>query len=654
MNCCKGFKRRLDQAANKPTEVSRVTTQPANNPLQATLEVSRQGPMPPECVLIIDDDPGSYASLRRILKLDGYEIDVITSIADAIDSPHRRDYFVILLDRKLPDGNAEEILPQLKQMYPEAAVMIVTGHADLESTIIALRHGADDYLLKPLDPAALRVRLKQFAEFRRTKRHLHDRDARLRAILETAVEGIISIDESGVIESLNPAAEAIFGYAAGELLGQPINCLMPSPHDKQHDGYITDYLRTGVATVIGSGREVEGVRKDGTTFAIDLSVNEVLVGNRKIFTGFIRDITERKLMEQSVREQRDFAESLIETAHAIVLVLDTEARIVRFNAYLEELTGFRMEDVRGGDWFEKFLPSRDHQQMRAVFDTSIRGDSVQGNINAILTQSGIEREIAWWCKTMRDVSGKITGVLCVGHDVTEFNRAQQRALQAERLAAIGQMVTGLAHESRNAIQRAQACQEMLAMELEDEPELANLTVRTQQALDDLHRLYEEVRSYAAPIKLDLQDCDLAQLWQKTWSHLEVMRSNRTVELQEERNGTSLQCRVDKYRLEQVFRNILENALAACATPGKIVIKCADADIDGTPGLQIALCDNGPGLDEEQARNIFEPFFTTRKKGTGLGMAIARRIVEAHGGQISVGRCGQPGAEIVIRLPRDNP
>jgi two-component system CheB/CheR fusion protein len=131
---------------------------------------------------------------------------------------------------------------------------------------------------------------------------LRDSEARLRAILETAVEGIVTISERGVIESFNRAAEKIFGCKAAEVIGKNVNVLMPSPHHGQHDTYLANYHHTGHAKIIGIGREVAGRRKNGVIFPMDLSVSEVKLADRRIFTGFIRDITERKLLEKEILE----------------------------------------------------------------------------------------------------------------------------------------------------------------------------------------------------------------------------------------------------------------------------------------------------------------------------------------------------------------
>lgn len=138
------------------------------------------------------------------------------------------------------------------------------------------------------------------SEYRAMEAALRESEQRLRAILETAVEGIVTIDMRGIVESLNPAACRIFGYAADEIVGQNVSLLMPSPYRENHDAYVGNYLRTGQAKIIGIGREVVGRRKDGSVFPMELSISEVRLADRRLFTGFVRDISERRQLEQAV------------------------------------------------------------------------------------------------------------------------------------------------------------------------------------------------------------------------------------------------------------------------------------------------------------------------------------------------------------------
>jgi signal transduction histidine kinase len=235
-------------------------------------------------------------------------------------------------------------------------------------------------------------------------------------------------------------------------------------------------------------------------------------------------------------------------------------------------------------------------------------------------------------------------------EIVERRRAQELALQAERLAAIGQMVAGLAHESRNALQQIQASVEMLSRRIRSQPE-SSLVVEIQKAHDRIHRLLEEVRGYSAPLKLNCEVYDLSAIWNEAWRQLSAAHKGRDVQFHVDTGDLDLRCLVDGFPIERVFGNILENSLSACADPVRIAIQCSAAELNCGGAIRIRIADNGVGLTDEQRRHIFEPFYTTKTSGTGLGMAIAKRIVEAHGGKIAVADERGPGTTIEILLPR---
>lgn len=168
---------------------------------------------------------------------------------------------------------------------------------------------------------------------------LRDGEERIRAIVNTAVEGIITIDERGSVESMNPAAESTFGYRAAEVIGKNVSMLMPGPYRDEHDRYLSNYLRTGRAKIIGIGREVVGRRQDGTVFPIDLAVSEVRLAERRIFTGFVRDITERKRAEARLAELTQTLVEKNKELETIVYVASHDLRspLVNIQGFSKEL-----------------------------------------------------------------------------------------------------------------------------------------------------------------------------------------------------------------------------------------------------------------------------------------------------------------------------
>jgi PAS domain S-box-containing protein len=482
-------------------------------------------------VLVVEDDADTRANLADILELDGYRLTGASSFSQAVRQAVWPEISTIILDWQLPDGNAGEFLPQIQQRAPHAPVVIVTGHPDLDGAIQALRRGAYDYILKPINPDVLRATLVRIARQKQTEDALR-RSEEQRQLLAEAVrnlaEGVIITDADleppgPRILFANDAIRRITGYEVEELVGRSPRLLQ----GRETDRAVLKRLKLSLA----QGRTFKGefinYRKDRTPYHVELLISPV-----------------------------------------------------------------------------------------------------------------------------RDAKRRITHFVAAHRDITDLKRAEEKAVQTARLAAIGQMVAGLAHESRNALQRSQACLEMLAMEVEDRPDLLDLVARVQRAQDDLHRLYEEVRDYAAPRKLDRQACDLAHVWRDIWAHLKLQHEAKHLRLREDMDCGTCVCYVDPFALGQVFRNVLENAIAASPPEEEIAVRCAAVSWEGRPALQVAIGDRGPGIPPESRQRVFDPFYTTKTKGTGLGMAIAKRIVEEHGGCIAVRDSDLSGAEILITLPRD--
>jgi PAS domain S-box-containing protein len=356
-------------------------------------------------------------------------------------------------------------------------------------------------------------------------------------------------------------------------------------------------------------------------------------------------------MIASLQEQHARLNAILETAAEGIITFDTLGSIESWNQAAQRMFGYTEPEMHGRN-IRGFLiaPSQDQPDGLPVHELTN---------DAELSRS-VDRELVGIRKdgSRFPVELAISETGVAGHrfytsivrDCTERKQAEQNA----RLAVLGKMLSSVAHESRNLLQRIQAGVDMLRLGIQEDPELLEQLYRIERADLALTRLYAELREYAAPIILERKPCDIRETWRLAWANLALQRHGRVAELRDQPNGVDLCCAVDEFRIEQVFRNLMENSLAACRDPLTVEITCGDAQYQGAAALRIVYRDNGPGLTAEQRGRVFEAFFTTKSKGTGLGMAIAQRIVEAHHGEITASDSNRRGgAEFVIKLPRSS-
>jgi len=451
----------------------------------------------------------------------------------------------------------------------------------------------------------------------------------LQAILETTVDGVVTIDEMGIILSFNAAAERIFGYRASEVIGRNVSLLMPAPHRDRHPAYIRHYLETGEKKIIGIGRETEGLRKDRTVFPIDLAVSEVQVGSQRLFTGLLRDITERKQFEQALQDERNFVSAILDTVSALIMVMDTEGRIVRFNRACEQVTGFSLPEVKGRFYWDVLLPPDDAAEARARFEDLTAGRAGVRHENSIRTKSGHRRRIAWSSTIMTDkTANQVAYVIGTGLDVTERRRAEEAlvsASESERQVigrelhdALGQQLTGISLLAR-AIERRHAADG----DNQDAMELARLAQDAVKEVKELARgLY--------PTELEKHGLSEAlRGLARTQERLTrvTCRFEGTDELPDIDRSTALHL----YRIAQEATN---NALRH-GNPTQVTIRLFPV------GSYVSLLieDDGAGIGEDAA------------SGDGMGLAIMRYRAQMMGAIFVVERRAPRGTRVGCTMPK---
>ena len=313
-------------------------------------------------------------------------------------------------------------------------------------------------------------------------------DLRLNAIIEAALDGIIAINERGIIEMLNPAAARMFGYEMSELQGRNVSMLMPDMHARQHDQYLQRYLETGEKRIIGIGREVEGCRKDGSVFPLRLSVSEIKTDGYSLFTGIVHDLTHEKQAAYALKKEKEKAQRYLDIANTMIVVINCDGIVELINNKGAEVLGRAEADVVGKEWFDVAVPGGQQQEMRSLFRRIINGEiyGLDYYENEIETANDRRRLIAWRNAVVRDENGEVTGSISSGVDITEQRAAEDRIIRLN--AELEERVDQRTEELANAVNQLLNINKKLEHEVQERRAAEAALRRSEQ---DLRRAYEK-------------------------------------------------------------------------------------------------------------------------------------------------------------------
>jgi two-component system, cell cycle sensor histidine kinase and response regulator CckA len=469
------------------------------------------------------------------------------------------------------------------------------------------------------------------------------------ALLESAVDGVVTIDEQGLIETFNQAAATMFGWAPEEVIGSNVKVLMPSPYQEEHDGYLQAYRETGRQRIIGIGREVRGLRKDGTEFPLDLGVSEIHVGGRRRFLGILRDITARREAEDALRRERDVADGLIETIPAIVLILDLEGRIVRFNRFLAELSGWELSEVAGRSWFTTFLAEPDRARIWSTFEAVVEQTPVGAQVDTIVLRDGSTRTIEWYNTVLHGEQDDARGVLAIGLDISERLRLQQEFLQLQKLEAVGRLASGIAHDFNNLLMGIMGCSTLATRKLEPNSPARTYLEEIRSGAERGAALTRQLLDFSRrrPARPQLTAVNAAV---RTTHQMLRQLIGADVTLHIQLSDQDPRVIVDAGQVEQILMNLATNACDAMPKGGELFIRTR---VEPTGDVVLEVVDTGEGMDEATRERAFEPFFTTKgpDRGTGLGLSTVFGIVQRAGGRVELHSEPGRGTAIALHFPR---
>jgi len=568
---------------------------------------------------------------RAAERLYGYTAaEVAGRPASLIVPPDRRDELASISDR-IKAGERVEPYETVRQAKD--------GHlVEVSLTVAPVRDGTGSIVGATAIARDLTAR-------RRADVALRTSELRWRSVIDSAVDGIIVMDAKGRIEAFNRGAERLFGYRALEVIGRNVKMLMPSPYHEEHDGYLARYLDTGTAKIIGIGREVTGRRRDGTTFPLHLSVGEMSIGGEPKFTGMLHDLTERVQLEEQLRTSEARWRSIVESAVDAIVVIEALGRIEAFNPAAERLFGYGEHEVTGRN-VSMLMPSPYHEEHDAYLARYLE-TGVQKIVGIGREVTGLRRDGTTFPLHLSvgemTVAGelKFTGII---HDLSARVRIEEQLREHTALARLGEMAAVIAHEVKNPLAGVRGAIQVIGTRLPREGKDAAIVKEIVTRIDALNGLMQDLLLFARTPQPNPAPVDLAALVMTTADLLSGDPARKEIEVTVGGSAPSIEADADLLKI--VFENLLVNG--AQAMHGRGTIRVSLSSVDDT--CRIAFSDSGPGIPLEVREKIFTPFFTTKVRGSGLGLPTAKRLIEAHRGQISIVCPPGGGTTVTIQLP----
>jgi len=608
--------------------------------------------------ILITNSPEQSDSLATLRK--GVDQWIATSAVPEIEAKRTGKDFVALFST----DKGEELMMQLRDM-------LTTFQKD-EASLYETRSNAAnlDRIIKTSALAILCVfavgllivsNSYSFVLVRRQLAKLEGVETRIRSIIENILDGMITVDEQGIIRSMNPSAEKMFGCINSEMVGHTFTKLVPKSYN--NEGQPVACAWDDLAQQTGSTALALGRTRRNANFPIEISLSEMMVDQQKLYVAMVRDVTERKRFELEMAADK---ESLAVTLRSIedgVITTDVSGKIIMINKAGENLTGWSSREAIG-------------QPLKSVFDITIdlaaqaraQKGAYRNEAHSILlsmpenatlkSREGTEHIIEQVASPIRDSKNEVAGVVLVFRDITERQRNEAERRKAETLEQLGLLAGGIAHDFNNLLTAIIGNISLASLLLPPDDEMATRLNDAKNASLRARDLAQQLLTFArggAPIK---KTASIGKLIQDTVSFSLRGTHSRSEFL----FGADLwPAEIDPGQISQVVANLVVNADQAMPNGGTLRVGCDNFSYktdtvpsvpDLLPGdyIRIAIRDEGVGIPENTLKRIFDPYFTTKAKGNGLGLATTYSIIKNHNGLISVESQVHYGSTFTIYLP----
>jgi two-component system cell cycle sensor histidine kinase/response regulator CckA len=367
----------------------------------------------------------------------------------------------------------------------------------------------------------------------------------------------------------------------------------------------------------------------------------------------------RKMAEEELRRQRDFADALIATAPVIVVVLDADCRIIRINSFAEKLLGYSLAEVEGKNWISTFVSPRQRRRIRRAFEGSVSAVATNGSVSGIVTRDGSIRQIEWYDQAIKDAQGSSVAVLAIGLDVTDRIRYEDEVRQSQKMEAIGRLAGGIAHDFNNQLTVIKGYSDLLLRQLAADSDVRDQVLEIQKAAGQAEALTAQLLAFSRKQILQPRVLSLPDVLEDMRRSLDRMTGER-IELKTVTGKGLWSVSADPSQVRQAIMNVVINSRDAMEAGGILTIRTKNVVLGrayslrhkgAKPGPHVAMSlrDTGVGMDKQTLGRALEPFFTTKPvgKGTGLGLAMVYGFVKQSGGHMTL--TSRPGKGTTVRI-----
>ena len=510
------------------------------------------------------------------------------------------------------------------------------------------------------------------------------RDTGVTPILETASDGVVAMDRTGRITDFSPVAEQMFGQTRSEVLGKLLAEVIVSPGARpKYHARLERYLGTAEGRVVGKRVELSALRRDGTTFPVELAIASADSNDGQSFTGLLRDISERKESEQALRASEERFRLLVQSVKDYaIFMLDSEGRVATWNAGAQACKGYTPNEILG-QHFSLFYPTADRE--RGKPEEMLRVATEVGRVEDVgwrVRKDGSE----FWADVLitgiRDTAGKLVGFAKVTRDLTERRNAadiaerkrleerqartksqeleedNHRMHEANRLKS--EFLANMSHELRTPLNAIIGFTELMfkgkvgPVSADHKEYLGDILTSSRHLLKLINDVLDLAKVESGKMEFRPEPVDLGKVISEVCDILRGIAFQKRIHLETKVDPSAVEAVLDPSKLKQVLYNYLSNALKFTPEQGLVTIRVVP---EGDDCVRIEVQDTGIGIRNEDIRRLFVEFqqldagLAKKYGGTGLGLALTKRIVEAQGGTVGLRSEPDKGSTFWAVLPR---